>query len=138
VNLEGLRAIEDIPRDARPYMVVEQDSPRLQRVGGVVLQVPRRTAVLFFLRDDGTEYQTVVDMGEPTRRAPAVYWLGKNEWAQFIDLQKWREAEGGPERRSFEDMTRQWLTTIMEAQEAVKKAHVAASTFGPGGKVQRE
>ena len=137
--MEGsLCAIEDIPRDARPYMVVEQNANRYQRVGGVTLTVPRRTAVVFFLREDGSEYQSVVDLGETSPRAPAVYLLGQSEWAQFLDLQKWREEANRPQAQTFEEMTRQWLQTIIDTQEEAARAYRAVSTFGYGGKLQRE
>lgn len=122
----------DLPRDFKPYFVVEMDAERSTPQG---LKLWRRSALVVAVDQDMQEYYWVVDLGPATGAMPLFYALNSgSDWAQVLDIMARMKEDARPAKTTDAEeaaLLREYILNDMN--EETRLAEKAASSYGPAG-----
>ncbi len=127
----------DLPRDFKPYFVVEQDAWRPTPSG---IRVHRRTALVVAVDQDLQEYEWVIDLGPATGAMPLIYATNAGtEWSHILDLmERMKEEARQAEVEDQEEAAVLKEYILNDYNDETRLALKGASTFGPYQRVQRD
>lgn len=135
---------EELPRGFKPLCVEERDMPRvIAGEDGRVRMKHRRTRVVVYLTPDQEPAAKPYDMGPANGRGGlSIPCSEVTEVAQVWEIFDWwtRVEEERAEREKWvkPQRTKAFLEGIADEADDRTKRALGLSTFGPGGKLQRE